>query len=487
MQFNSFVFVAFFAVVFAGALLLRRRVAARNLWLLVASYVFYGCWDWRFLSLIWISTLVDYCCGLALNVDRPDPEHPPPPNLRRRLILLASLVTNLGLLGFFKYYDFFIDSAVDALARFDIHVHPARLNIILPVGISFYTFQTLSYTIDLYRGRIATERNLLNFALFVAFFPQLVAGPIERASHLLPQMRKVLPVTSWHLHTGFYLICWGMFKKVVLADNVAIIADGVFGAEHPKGLTALLGIYAFAIQIYCDFSAYSDIARGTARCMGFDLMLNFNLPYFAVNPSDFWRRWHISLSSWLRDYLYIPLGGNRHGTLRTYFNLMATMLLGGLWHGAAWTFVVWGAYHGILLCAHRVVQPLLERWFSFKNAAAAAIWKTACVIAFFHIVCGSWLIFRAESIHQIWSMTTAIFTDFGPLDWDVVINVKRVIVVAACGVLLAAVQLVQWFSKDLMVVFRLPIAARMFVYAFFILLFVLFGEYGEIPFIYFQF
>ena len=485
MQFNSFVFVGFFAIVFAAALLLRKRVAARNILLLIASYVFYGCWDWRFLSLIWLSTLVDYFCGLALNIEHPDAEHPPPPTTRRKLILLISLVTNLGLLGFFKYYDFFLDSAVDALARFDITIDPQRLNIILPVGISFYTFQTLSYTIDLYRGRIATERNLLNFALFVAFFPQLVAGPIERAAHLLPQMRKQLPITAWHLHTGFYLICWGMFKKVVLADNVALVANAAFGAETPTGLTALLGVYAFAIQIYCDFSAYSDIARGTARCMGFDLMLNFNLPYFAMNPSDFWRRWHISLSSWLRDYLYIPLGGNKHGPLRTYFNLLMTMLLGGLWHGAAWTFVLWGAYHGALLCAHRLLQPLLKRFFTFRHAAADAIWRTLCVLVFFHIVCGSWLIFRADSLNQIWNMITAICTE-RTLDREA-IGENGLLAVVTSGIFLLLVQFVQFRSRDLMFVFRLPVVVRGVAYASIALGFMTFGEYGEIPFIYFQF
>jgi len=535
LYFNSLHFAAFFTIVFAVAYLLRKRVTPRNAFLLVASYYFYGCWDWRFLSLILVSTAVDYACGRALNVERVDPDNPPKPTTRRRLLLLASLATNLGLLGVFKYFGFFYESAVALLESVgwlgDIDNEREILRIVLPVGISFYTFQTLSYTIDLYRGRITTERNLLNFALFVAFFPQLVAGPIERAAHLLPQIGRTTTISAWHIHTGAYLIGWGLFKKVVLADNAALVADNVFDAfldpanlPENAGFAAYLGVLAFAIQIYCDFSGYTDIARGSARMMGFDLMRNFNLPYFARNPSDFWRRWHISLSTWLRDYLYIPLGGNRqaprwsglHALLPVlllgwilgwplwiniivsmvyvgylvihrgvYNNLMMTMLLGGLWHGAAWTFVLWGLYHGLLLAGHRGASPWLKRWFTHERALARKAWTLLSVLLFFQLTLGGWLLFRAQSVQQVWEMLASIATDWS---WRTeLLGDNGWVIVAATGGTLLIVQLVQYFSEDPAVVFRLPAPVRGVVYAAFMLGFVLFGEFGETPFIYFQF
>ena len=273
MLFNSLAFFAFLAVVYPVYRWLSWR--GQNRWLLAASYFFYGAWDWRFLGLIFVSTLLDYVVALALAASR-DPR-------RRRQLVSVSIVGNLGLLGVFKYADFFADSLVELAGVFGLTLSPLTLHVILPVGISFYTFQTLSYTIDVYRGRLEPCRDFFDFALFVAFFPQLVAGPIERARHLLPQMSRVLPITRWHVHTGAWLLCWGMFKKAVLADNAALVCDSVFGAFEGRtppegaGLCAWLGVYAFAVQIYCDFSAYSDIARGTARMMGFDLMLNFDL------------------------------------------------------------------------------------------------------------------------------------------------------------------------------------------------------------------
>jgi alginate O-acetyltransferase complex protein AlgI len=485
MFFNSLHFGAFFLIVFAVATPLRGRVAARNAFLLAASYYFYGCWDWRFLSLILISTVVDYACGLALHVSESDVNRPVVRTRRDRAVLMVSLATNLGLLGFFKYFDFFVASAADMLSRAGVSVHLPSLQIILPVGVSFYTFQTLSYTIDVYRGRIATERSLLNFALFVAFFPQLVAGPIERASRLLPQFREKRPFSWPQLYGGFYLICWGLFKKVVIADQISSVVDVWFGSESPSRAVVVLGSYAFAIQIYCDFSGYSDIARGAARCLGFDLMLNFNLPYFATNPSDFWRRWHISLSTWLRDYLYIPLGGSKGGSGRTYVNLMLTMVLGGLWHGAAWTFVAWGFYQGALLCIHRVMGPFFASLPSAKNWIVLGAWYWLRVVVFFQFVCFGWLLFRAESMGQVWSMTKAMW--FGAVGERHVMRLDDLLIFLACGVLFFGVQLVQRISGDLMFVIRLPVPIRALVYAFGILVFVFLGSDGEQAFIYFQF
>ena len=486
MSFDSFHFWAFYLVILGLVALLRTKVTARNAVLLVASYYFYGCWDWRFLSLIVISTVVDYSCGLALGRERPDDDTCPSTRRRRKLILLASLVTNLGLLGVFKYYNFFVDSAASLLTGLGMDPHPRTLNIVLPVGISFYTFQTLSYTIDLYRRKIGTEHNLLTFALYVAFFPQLVAGPIERARNLLPQMRTVRPVTWADLSSGAYLMFWGMFKKVVIADNVSAVADLAFGDPGTSGLFSLLGIYAFAVQIYCDFSGYSDIARGAARCMGFDLMLNFNLPYFATNPSEFWQRWHISLSSWLRDYLYIALGGNRVGKLRNYFNLMATMVLGGLWHGAAWVFILWGFYQGSLLCLHRLAEPLIQRITPVAASRWSGIWHVISVAFFFQLTCLGWLIFRADNVAEVGTMLTTIFTRFpGPVPgWA---NFGHLLTLALTTGVLFLVQLAQYRSRDLNIVFRLPAPLRAGFYAAVFLAIVVIGKVHGNAFIYFQF
>ena len=481
MFFNSFHFAIFLPVVFLGTWILRRNVRHRNLFLLVASYYFYGAWDWRFLGLILVSTVVDYGCGLLLGVRDAGVTSRDP---RRKAILAVSLTTNLGILGFFKYYDFFVASAVEMLATAGIEAHPRTLGIILPVGISFYTFQTLSYTIDLYFGRMTTERSFLNFALFVAFFPQLVAGPIERASHLLPQIDRVREMSWDRISSGFYLVGWGLFKKVVLADNVAIVVDRVFASPEPDAGAVLIGIYGFAIQIYCDFSGYSDIARGTARMLGFDLMLNFNLPYFSKNPSEFWRRWHISLSSWLRDYLYISIGGNRRGTRRTYVNLMTTMVLGGLWHGAAWTFVVWGIYQGTLLCVHRWAQPWLSRVIRPRSDWGRRLWWAVRVVVFFQFVCIGWLIFRAESMAQVLSMLGALASPA----WvrpDLPFDAVRTVVL--CFGLLGVVQAVQYASDDLNAIQRVPVPVRGLLYALAILAFVWTGEFNGEAFIYFQF
>jgi len=317
---------------------------------LLASYFFYGCWDWRFLGLIWLSTIVDFACGRELDKRKRGttgedggPSSEPYFHSRRgrRTILFVSVAANLGILGFFKYFDFFVGSAATLLDMIGLPLERRLLNVILPVGISFYTFQTLSYTIDIYRGQIRAHGSLLDFAVFVAFFPQLVAGPIVRAREFIPQVSRRRHLNLDQIYEGGYLILWGLFKKVVIADNLALLVDGVFQSDAPLlGGTVLVALYAFSVQIYCDFSGYSDIARGCAKMMGFEIRLNFKLPYFESNPAEFWRRWHISLSTWLRDYLYIPLGGNRKGATRTCINLALTMILGGLWHGAAWTFVL---------------------------------------------------------------------------------------------------------------------------------------------------
>ncbi|MDH5528867.1 MAG: MBOAT family protein, partial [Paracoccaceae bacterium] len=321
MLFSELTFWAFFAIVMAAYLVLPHK--AQNRMLLVASYVFYAAWDWRFLSLILLSTFVDYLVGLALAGTEDE--------RRRKRLLWLSLGINLGMLAVFKYLGFFIDSFQAMLAGIGYEADPLILSIVLPVGISFYTFQTLSYTIDVYRRELKPTRDFLDFALFVAFFPQLVAGPIERAKNLLPNI-EMPRVMSWeNISRGAVLCLLGLIKKIVIADGLAPSVDAIYSSPDPSRLDILLATWFFAIQIYCDFSGYTDIARGVAKMLGFGLMRNFAQPYFAANPQEFWRRWHISLSTWLRDYLYISLGGNRGGRWSTYRNLMATMTLGGLW------------------------------------------------------------------------------------------------------------------------------------------------------------
>ena len=432
MLFNSPEFVVFFLIVYCIYLAL--PVRPQNYMLLTASYIFYGWWDARFLFLVALSTTVDFWVGLMLeNGELSRREQLLPafylalsavaflgfrPDVlwadghgslelidlirmpmigwasagvvgflavmylvygtlqrlkgkrRRLLCLMVSLVTQLGLLGVFKYFNFFADSLSAALHGIGIQASELHLNIVLPVGVSFYTFQSLSYTIDIYRRQLKPTDRFFDFALFVAYFPQLQAGPIERARHLLPQLANPRRPTFDQISRGLYLIVLGFFKKIAIADGVAPIADQVFGSSgRVSWIDVVVGTVLFAVQIYCDFSGYTDIARGISKLFGIDLMVNFNQPYFATNPQDFWRRWHISLSTWLRDYLYVPLGGNHGNLLFVCRNLMITMLLGGLWHGAAWNFVLWGFYQGSMLCAYRIwrqreIQAAPDREFT---------------------------------------------------------------------------------------------------------------------------
>ena len=350
MTFHSLDFVAFFLLV--TVVYWRLSHGAQNWFLLGASYLFYGWVHPWFCILLGATTVVDW--WVALEMEPAGPIESQAERRRRKRWLLVSLISNLTMLGFFKYYNFFVDSVHRVLGTAGFDVPLPVLNVVLPVGISFYTFQSLSYTIDVYRGRLRASRSLRDFALFVSFFPQLVAGPIERAEALLPRVQAPRVFNLVVARDALVLMAWGFFKKLVIADNVGIIANRVFSMKDPGFEMLWAGVFAFGIQIYADFSAYTDIARGSARWLGFDLMKNFDHPYLALSPSDFWRRWHISLSSWFRDYLYIPLGGSRHGLPRTLANVMITFVISGLWHGAAWNFVMWGAYHGLLLVVERL-------------------------------------------------------------------------------------------------------------------------------------
>jgi D-alanyl-lipoteichoic acid acyltransferase DltB (MBOAT superfamily) len=478
MLFNSLIFVAFFAVVYGAYLALQQRPTTQNVLLLVASYVFYSYWDWRFLSLILISTVADYTIGLALGrTEGGGPEG----DRRRRLLVITSVGINLGILGFFKYFNFFADGLVDVLHVLGMEANPTTLRVVLPIGISFYTFQTMSYTIDIYRGALSPTRNLLNFAVFVAFFPQLVAGPIERARNLLPQIEAPRRITASMVDSGLFLILWGYFKKVVVADTAGLISDQVFNNYMDfHGLAVIVGVLAFSVQIYGDFSGYSDIARGLARLMGIELMVNFKLPYFALNPSDFWRRWHISLSSWLRDYLYIPLGGNRKGAARMYAALSITMLLGGLWHGAAWNFVIWGAFHGLILMLYRRFerQPMDRDPWGGEFATAAVLAKMALM---FVLTLLGWLVFRSTSVHQIGYMLGHASFVPGPGALDLLTTLAKV------SAPLVAMQLYQYVSGDLLIATKARLPVRILVYTALLAGILSFGVRESIEFIYFQF
>lgn len=475
MLFNSFSFLIFLPIVLVGYFLLPHRWA--NRFLLAASCFFYASWDWRFLFPLLASTSIDYWC--AQRMERLI--HDGQPVSARKPYLVFSLVTNLALLGFFKYFNFFAGSFADLLNLLGIPSNPGVLNIILPVGISFYTFQALSYTIDVYRGQIHATRSFADFLLAVLYFPHLVAGPIQRAASLLPQVIEPRHVTAAHVAAGLHLIFWGYFKKVFIADNLAPYVNQVFNSSHPDGWQTLTATYAFAFQIYCDFSGYTDIARGVAKLMGFEFVLNFNLPYFATNPQDFWTRWHISLSSWLRDYLYIPLGGNRGGPAATNRNLMLTMVIGGFWHGAAWNFLLWGFYHGALLVSHRLLKPVFNRFALPEGSFATQFSFALRCLAMFHLTCYGWLLFRANSLQQIIQMTGSLLQPF-------TIDTAPLLLLATYALPLVVVQSFQFFSNKLEFLdwpwFPWPVRT---VFYSILLYFVLFRGGAQQSFIYFQF
>lgn len=404
MLFNSLDFAVFLVIVYSLYWFsFNKNIKHQNVLILIASYVFYGWWDWRFLSLILISSIVDYTIGLKLYECKIQKQ--------RKFLLFLSLIINLGFLGFFKYFNFFIDSFVDSFSSFGIAIHSRSLNIILPVGISFYTFQTLSYTIDIYRKKLEPTKDALSFLAFVSFFPQLVAGPIERAKNLLPQFYKVRIFDYEKSKDGLRQILWGLFKKVVVADTCAKNVDYIFeNYQSLDGSMLLLGVVYFAFQIYGDFSGYSDIAIGTARLFGFDLMRNFALPYFSRDIAEFWRRWHISLSSWFRDYLYIPIGGSYGSKFKRIRNIIITFTVSGFWHGANWTFVFWGFLNGV----YYIPLMLMNKQKSHKeivahNKIVPTLSEIFQIFTTFSLTLFAWIFFRAESISQAFGYLNGMF------------------------------------------------------------------------------
>lgn len=479
MLFNSTTFFIFLLTIYISYRLLPNR--EQIILLLIASYVFYTWWDVRFLFLIVISTVVNYCCGIMIHNGEIGKRERTTASAwlvsscfffvavqriylaisqgsiwtyfdwgmltswnngwkiflvvcaitllanlvyskvasvseksKRNLFLVIGVSTNILILSFFKYYNFFVDNIEWLLKGLNLDPTRFHLNIVLPIGISFYIFKGIGYLVDVYRGEVEPEHRYANFALFIAFFPALLAGPIDRAGNLLKQISAERKVTIEKTFRGLHLIFYGLFKKVVIADGVVRTVNSVFGSTGQLSwIDVVVATVLFTLQIYCDFSGYTDIARGTAKLFGIDLMINFKLPYFSSNPREFWSRWHISLSTWLRDYLYIPLGGNRHGTVKTYRNLILTMVLGGLWHGAAWNFVLWGLYHGVVLCVGRAIgtaKSAVERKTSYLQ-------RTIKTAFFFTLTCYGWLIFRSPSLEKVVNLSSTLIVEFGNFDF----------------------------------------------------------------------
>jgi alginate O-acetyltransferase complex protein AlgI len=475
MVFNSLQFVWFFLIVYAvyralpAVMSVSRAHRAQNWLLLVASYYFYAAWDYRFLALLAASTLVDYSCGLLLG--RMTDQR------RRRIVMWISIGFNLTMLGFFKYFNFFADNLQSLFAAIGWQLDFVTVRILLPIGISFYTFVTMSYVIDVYRRDIEPTRNLVDFAVFVSYFPHLVAGPILRATALLPQISRPRRISRAQIRDGLWLIAWGFFQKIFVADNLAPLSSLVFAPDaHLTGINVLLGTYAFAFQIYGDFAGYSNIARGTSKLMGIELIENFRFPYLVVTPQAFWRHWHISLSTWLRDYLFIPLGGSRGTAWQTRRNLLVTMLLGGLWHGAAWTFILWGLYQALLLIVYRPLERAVE---GLRGPSRAVAW-----LIMFHLTCYGWLIFRASSLRKLGELTRSLVVDFAPATIDVTGLLVPLLLYTTP---LLVVHLVEARADDVLVVPRLRTVVRYSIYVATLYLIFLFGNFGGSDFIYFQF
>lgn len=482
MLFNSLDFALFLPVVFILYwFVTKKNLKLQNLLIVVASYFFYGWWDWRFLSLLLFSTMVDYLVGRTLAVTK-TPYH-------RKLLLWCSILVNLGFLGFFKYYNFFLDNFKQAFSFFGMEWNVSGLEIVLPVGISFYTFQTLSYTIDVYKKKLEPTKDFIAFAAFVSFFPQLVAGPIERAKHLLPQFYRKRNFDYPLAVDGLRQILWGLFKKIVIADNCAIYANYIFeNSSDLNGSTLLIGAIFFSFQIYGDFSGYSDIAIGTARLFGFDLMRNFAYPYFSRDIAEFWRRWHISLSTWFRDYLYIPLGGSRGGTWMKIRNTFIIFIVSGFWHGANWTFIAWGALNALYFLPLQLSNNnrnnldivAQDRYFpSLKELLQIGITFLLTVLA--------WIFFRAENISHAMAYIKGIISQ-GLLSLPHFLNMDDAIYIVYLTV---AFVLVEWIGRTHLFALsnldkRWNKPLRHFVYYVLIILIFVFGG-QEQEFIYFQF
>lgn len=480
MLFNSMPFIVFFLAVVVIYFLTPFRF--RWFLLLSASYFFYMCWRAEYALLLLGSTSIVYLCSLGMASAES--------KRRRKAFFWIALGANLGLLFFFKYFNFTLTSIDYVVNSLGLTIDSPVLNILLPVGISFYAFRLISYAIDVYRGDIKTEKHFGMFALYVSFFPSLLAGPIDRAGKFLPQLYEEHKFDLDRICAGLLLALWGLYKKVVIADRLAMYADSVFNNIHQhEGLSYIVAAYFYTIQIYCDFSGYSDIAIGLALVLGIRLMQNFNLPYFSVTTTDFWRRWHMSLSTWFRDYVYIPLGGNRQGQGKNYFNLFITMLVCGLWHGAAWTFVVWGGLHGVFLCLSRLTLSSRDRLVKQIGIPDALVtpWR---IFITFNIVAVMWIFFRANSLNDAAYIITNLFSGWPALFIDPSTMVHGMIgfIVLLCVEVWQRQKEAQGKQNDIVEkIMGLPLPGRWAVYFFLLFSIILFGVDSDVQFIYFQF
>lgn len=468
MLFNSWHFFIFLIVVLLAHATTERYPRAQRWVLVLASAYFYGQWHWAYLSLIYLTVISDYYIGRAL-----------PGSARPRRLLLLSLVINLGILAFFKYSGLMSATVLNLMQALGLDVHWQFWHVVLPVGISFYTFQSLSYTVDIYRKQLQPRQSLLDYSLFITFFPQLVAGPIVRAVEFFRELdRPHERVIEGLAQRGVGLILLGLVKKVAIADNLAPWVDQVFANPgHYSGLENLYGVYAFAVQIYCDFSGYTDIAIGVACLLGFRFPQNFNSPYAAISIQDFWRRWHMTLSRWLRDYLYISLGGNRHGERRTLINLMLTMLLGGLWHGASWTFVVWGGLHGLYLAVERYVLNHFQWYRQAPGWGKALQWLLT-----FHLVCLAWIFFRAESFSQAGEVIQRIVT---LEQWTSFKQLPAYLLYLLPPLIMMQIPMARWDGTERLI--RAPLLPYAVLMAAAVVTLLWFAPQSNVPFIYFQF
>lgn len=496
MLFNSLEFLIFFPIVLLIYFVIPKKV--RYIWLLITSYYFYMCWNAAYSLLLLSSTLVTFAAGLLIEKSKE--------NIRlKKWVVAGSLIINFGILFYYKYAMFVVDSVETVLSKIGITIQPIELDILLPVGISFYIFQAVGYTMDVYRGKLQAEKNPLRYALFVSFFPQLVAGPIERSTNLLTQLRNVDQIKVWNskrIQQGAVIMLYGYILKMMIADRASVFVDTVFHAETyfmHKGFTVLVAIVLFSVQIYCDFAGYTYIAIGAAKMMGFELMNNFRMPYLATGVKDFWDRWHISLSSWFRDYLYFPLGGSRKGKIRKYINIFIVFLVSGLWHGASWHFVLWGAIHGVMRVVGECTEGLREKIYSAlhfqRDTIATTMWKMICT---FTVVSLAWVFFRAESVYQAVSILVNLFTEYNPWVFTdgslftLGLDAKEWNVLIVSVSFLALVDILRYCKINLMELFmKQNLWFKWLVFYIGIMAVVIFGVYGPeydaAQFIYFQF
>ncbi len=496
MLFNSFSFLIFFPIVLIIYFVIPRKI--RYIWLLLSSYYFYMCWNVRYVLLLLGSTVVTYAAGLCIQRFKED-------SLKKKLTVAASLILNFGILFLFKYFNFAAAAVMKVFSIVGIEAQTPVIDVLLPVGISFYIFQAVGYTMDVYREKLPAEKNFLRYALFVSFFPQLVAGPIERSVNLLPQLRKVDEIKVWdtkRIQRGALVMLYGYFLKMILADRIAVYVDYVYDAEKYSlyvGIPVIIAALLFSVQIYCDFAGYTYIAIGAAKVMGFELMNNFNTPYLAVNIKDFWDRWHISLTTWFRDYLYFPLGGNRKGKVRKYINIFIVFLLSGLWHGAAWHYVIWGMLHGILRIfgeyTHEFRERLYEKFKFHRDTLASKFGQILCT---FTIVTLAWVFFRAESVNQSVALIRNMFAQFNP--WVLTdgslfgygLDAKEWNVLLVSLAILLLTDIMRYIKIDLVEIFmKQNLWFRWLFFYVGIIAVVVFGVYGPqynaSQFIYFQF